>query len=181
LLSLPTGTTNEENMKNYPTPQAYHNPPPLGRFLNLFLCPAAYDHSGIYEALRLNPSAPSTMYLAIHRTHRSVLATFVAAMCARIYALTPDRPKYYLTPKQADRRYRPESMMQRLTDFQRLDAAALHVQINWNTSSANNLKHAINVLSDDRIHALITELLRQIATLERKPNLVAMLALTEEQ
>ena len=166
-------------MKNYPTPQAYHNPPPLGRFLNLFLYPACYDQSGIYELLQCNRYAPSTMYLAIRCTQREIIASFVASLCARIYALTPNRPAYYLKPSEADQRHRADSMIQRLIDFKRLQAAALHVEINWNDSSSQNLKHAINVLSDDRIAALITELLRQIATLERKPNLIAQLALWE--
>jgi hypothetical protein len=168
-------------MKHTTQNQAYHNPPPLGRFLNLFLYPACYDHSGIYQSLQCNPYAPSTMYLAIRCTDRAIIASFVAAMCARIYALTPDkkRPAYYMTPAQVEAGHRADSMIQRLTDFKRLQAAALHVAINWNASSSQNLKHAINVLSNDRIAALITELLRQIATLERKPNLVAQLTMWE--
>ncbi|MBX3082951.1 MAG: hypothetical protein KF716_15055 [Anaerolineae bacterium] len=161
--------------------QAYHNPPPLGRFLNFFLYPACYDHSGIYQLVKCNTYAPSMMYLAIRCTQRPIIASFVASLCARIYALTPDRPPFQLTGKQTDKRHRADAMIQRLIDFQRLNAAQLHVEINWNTSSNMNLQHAINVLTDDRIAALITELLRQIASLERKPNLVAVLAMWGEQ
>lgn len=168
-------------MKNYPTPQAYHNPPPLGMFLTLFLYPAGQDHSAIYHLLDCDPTAPPVLYLATRCTDRAVVAALVETLCARIYALTPNRPAYHLTPKQADHRHRADTMIQRLTDFRRLRAAALHVQINGNASSHANLQHAINVLSNERIAALVTELLRQIASLETKPNLVAMLAVAGAQ